>query len=156
MSRAEKRRRARNRDSGGRGGSGNSWHLTWILVASAGAAFLVLAVPSQVGRTGATHPTPRVAEVASDVVPDARYAGQPRARRAYQIAAVVPGVLDGLYCYCRCSEHSGHYSLLDCFASDHAALCDVCMSEAELAHEMTRDGASLQALRAEVDRTYGA
>ena len=117
---------------------------------------LVLAVISQVGRGGALHPTPRVVEMASHVVPDARYAGQARARQAYQRAAAVPGVLDGLYCYCRCSEHSGHYSLLDCFASDHAAGCDVCMSEAEIAHEMTREGASLGAIRAEVDRTYGA
>jgi hypothetical protein len=101
------------------------------------------------------HPAVRVAEMASDVVPDARYASFPRAREAYQIAAGTPHVLDGLYCYCHCSQHAGHYSLLDCFASDHAAGCDVCMGEAEIAHEMTRQGASLGDIRAEVDRTYG-
>ena len=156
MSRAENRRRARNTDSRGRRGPGHSRHPAWILAASAGAAFLVLAVISQVARAGALHPTPRVVEIASDVVPAARYAGQPRARQAYRMAAAVPRVLDGLYCYCHCSQHSGHYSLLDCFASDHAAGCDVCMSEAEIAHERTREGASLRAIRAEVDRTYGA
>ena len=156
MSRAENRRRARNRDSNGRGRPARSRHPAWILVASAGAAFLVLAVISQVGGTGALHPTPRVVEMASDVVPAARYASEPRARQAYQMAAAVPGVLDGLYCYCHCSEHSGHYSLLDCFTSDHAATCDICMSEAEIAHEMTREGASLTDVRGEVDRTYGA
>ncbi len=155
MSRAENRRRARNTDSRGHGKPSRTRHPAWILAASAGAAFLVLAVVSQTVRSDGMHPAVRVAEMASDVVPDARYASFPRAREAYQIAAASPHVLDGLYCYCHCSQHAGHYSLLDCFASDHAAGCDVCMGEAEIAHEMTRQGASLGDIRAEVDRTYG-
>ena len=157
MSRAENRRRARNTESGGReGGSGNSRHPAWILAASVAAAFLVLGVISQVGSTDSHHPSPRIVEMASDVVPAARYASQPRAREVYVMAAAVPHVLDGLYCYCRCRDHSGHYSLLDCFASDHAAGCDVCMGEAEIAHQMTMRGESMEAIRAAVDETYGA
>ncbi len=156
MSRAENRRRERNSNSGGHGRPSRSRHPVWILGTSVGAAVLVLAVWSQVGRSDVLHPAPRQTEIASHVMPDARYADYPRVRQAYQMAAAVPAILDGLYCYCHCSEHSGHYSLLDCFASDHAARCDVCMSEAVIAHEMTRAGASLKAIRAEVDRTYGA
>ena len=155
MSRAENRRRARNADSRGGARPSRERHPAWILGASVAAAFLVLAIMSQVGQAGSLHPAPRDAEMASDVLPDARYADYPRARQAYQMAAAVPAVLDGLYCYCHCSQHSGHHSLLDCFASDHAATCDICMSEAVLAYEMSRDGASLEAVRDEVVRIYG-
>jgi len=102
------------------------------------------------------HPAPRAAEHHPHLVESARYDGYPRAERAYAWAASIPGVLDGLYCHCQCKEHSGHYSLLDCFASDHGAGCDVCMTEVEVAYEMTRQGASLADIRAAVDRTYGA
>ena len=46
--------------------------------------------------------------------------------------------------------------MLDCFASDHAAACDVCMREAEIAREMVDRGEPLQSIRAEIDRLYGA
>jgi len=101
------------------------------------------------------HPTPRAANEQTTVVPAARYAQYPRVAETYEMAAAVPMILDGLYCYCNCAEHSGHYSLLDCFNSDHAARCDVCMSEAVIAYKMTQNGASLDAIRAEIDRTYG-
>ena len=38
-----------------------------------------------------------------------------KVRRAYQIARTIPEVLDGLYCYCRCRENSGHKNLLSCY-----------------------------------------
>lgn len=151
MSRAEQRRRDREYR---RGTGAGTWHPAWILVASATLAILAVAVVSQSG-AASIHPTPRSPELASDVLPDTRYAAYPRVAQAYQVAAVVPAVLDGLFCYCRCSEHSGHYSLLDCFASDHAASCDICMSEAVAAYEMTMAGADLDAIRDRVDRTYG-
>jgi hypothetical protein len=111
-----------------------------------------------VGRGDATHthhPGPRAASERTTVVPTARYASYPRVAETYEMAAAVPMILDGLHCFCECDEHSGHYSLLDCFNSDHAARCDVCMSEAVIAYRMHHDGASLDAIRAEVDRTYG-
>lgn len=101
------------------------------------------------------HPEPRVAAERSTVVPSTRFAQYPRVAQTYELAAAVPMILDGIYCFCACSEHSGHYSLLDCFASDHAARCDVCMSEAVIAHQMTQNGASLDEIRREIDRTYG-
>ena len=72
------------------------------------------------------------------------------------MTAAVPHVIDGLYCYCHCSEHSSHYSLLECFQTDHAARCDICMSEATIAYEMSQDGASLSDIRDEADRTFGS
>jgi hypothetical protein len=41
-------------------------------------------------------------------------------------------------------------------ASPHAARCDICMSEAVMAYRMSQNGASLDAIRAEVDKTYGS
>ena len=128
----------------------------WMVAGLSVAALVVVsAVVSRGNRPHSHHPTPRVASAQSQVVPSAQYAQYPRVAQAYEMAAAVPMVLDGLYCYCSCAEHSGHYSLLDCFASDHGARCDVCMSEAAIAYQMSQDGASLDAIRAEVDRTYG-
>ncbi len=152
MSRAENRRREREHRRGVRA---KKWHPAWILVASASLGILAVGVFSQVSRSTSFHPAARAPEVASDVLPHTRYANYPRVADAYRMAAIVPAVLDGLYCYCRCSEHSGHYSLLDCFASDHAAGCDICMSEAVVAHDMTMAGADLEAIRHRVDATYG-
>ena len=41
--------------------------------------------------------------------------------RAYQVAHEIPGVLDQLYCHCKCIENSGHLSNLSCFADRHGA-----------------------------------
>jgi len=49
----------------------------------------------------------------------------------------------------------GHHSLLTCFQSDHASGCDICLSEAEMAYRMTRQGASLSAIRNAIDAAYG-
>lgn len=101
------------------------------------------------------HPEPEPGVTAEKVVPAERYAGYGRIADVYTMAAAIPGVLDGLYCHCECSEHAGHRSLLSCFESDHGANCDVCLSEAELAYRMTRDGKSLDEIRATIDGLYG-
>lgn len=100
------------------------------------------------------HPQPRQGVTAEDVVPAARYASYPRIAEVYRLASRIPEVLDGVYCYCQCSEHAGHYSLLDCFKSDHGANCDVCLSQAALAYRMTEDGEGLDAIRSATDRLF--
>lgn len=72
-------------------------------------------------------------------MPPRRYGPGTRTSRAYEVAWAVRTVLDGLYCYLGCEEHSKHRSLLDCFASDHASGCDICMREAETPYEMTSE-----------------
>lgn len=104
----------------------------------------------------ATHPAPRAAAESRLTVNPARYAGYPRIERVYSMTAQVKGTLDGLYCYCRCREHSDHYSLLTCFESDHGAGCDVCLDQAALAYRMVNGGASLDEIRAETDRLFGS
>lgn len=104
---------------------------------------------------GAEHPRARPDAATRPVYSAAHFAGEPRVSEIYGEAAQVPAVLDGLYCYCRCSKHSGHYSLLDCFATHHAAYCDICLSEAAMAFRMTKAGRTLGEIRHAIDELYG-
>ena len=61
------------------------------------------------------------------------------ARHAYHVAEDMPGVLSQQPCFCECRS-SGHKSLLFCYASGHAAGCDVCQRETLLAERMTNEG----------------
>jgi hypothetical protein len=88
------------------------------------------------------------------VMPAARYASSPGVAEVYEMAAAVPEMLDGVYCFCLCHSTFGHYSLLDCFMSDHGAGCDICLQEAVLTYEMSQQGNSLDDIREEVDRRY--
>jgi len=148
MSKRNQVRYARARAAGGTSGTGRKVLWAGALVAAVTVALITTR------DAGAAHPEPREIDHAGHVEDHARYAAHPRVAEVYRQAAAVPGVLDGIYCYCACSQHSGHYSLLDCFASDHGARCDICLSEAALAHRMTRDGASLDEIRAAVDKLY--
>lgn len=63
----------------------------------------------------------------------------PRVKEAYRIAALIPATLNKLYCWCGCIER-GMRSNLECFESEHAAQCDVCMAGAEVAWAMRGKG----------------
>ena len=117
-------------------------------------AFVCLGVVSQLYDTG-PHPEVRAAQLQPQLMRPERYSNFERAKQAYAIAAAMPHLVDGLYCHCDCEGHSGHYSLLDCYASDHAAACDVCMKEVEIAFAMSQDGATLDDIRSELNRVYG-
>lgn len=152
MNRAERRRLERE---AGHARSRQAKKPYWILAVCAGAGLLGVGVVAQLTDPG-PHPEARVEALAPDVMEAERYSGMGRAMQAYQMAAAIPAILDGLYCYCFCSDHSGHYSLLDCFAGDHGAACDVCMREVDIAYRMTMQGESVAAIRKEIDRVYGA
>jgi hypothetical protein len=105
-------------------------------------------------RGAPVHPEPRPEITGETVVPAERYAAYPRIAAVYRQAAEIAPVLDGLRCYCECDRHSGHYSLLSCFESDHGAACDICLTEAAFAHQMTKEGRSLKEIRKAVDALY--
>ena len=105
-------------------------------------------------RANAHHPEPRVGLTPRHVAAHERYAEDPHVAEVYEMAAAIPEVLDGLYCHCDCSRHSGHRSLLTCFQDDHGAACDVCLAEAALAYRMTREGSALREIRREIDALY--
>jgi len=67
-------------------------------------------------------------------------------RDAYRVAKEIPEVLSQQPCYCHC-ERKGHRGLLDCFRTEHAASCEICIKEALLAGQMSRQGKSAQEIR---------
>jgi hypothetical protein len=105
-------------------------------------------------QANAHHPEPRAEITSAEVQSSTRYADYPHVAAVYDMAAAIPEVLDGLYCHCDCSMHSGHRSLLTCFRDDHGAACDVCLEEATIAYRMTNEGRSLREIRKVVDDQY--
>lgn len=126
--------------------------IKYVVVALAVVVLLLGVVNARAAN--AHHPTPRAGLSAADVESAELYAGYPRVKEVYEMAAQIPDVLDGIYCYCDCSKHSGHRSLLTCFQDDHGAACDVCLVEAALAYRMTSEGKSLKEIRKAVDGLY--
>jgi hypothetical protein len=154
MSRATRRREER-RGSSRKRGTFNKAPI-WIMSGSVLAGLLVVAlVAGPRGGSGTSHhPTPRVDVHTMHTMPAARYASMPGVSDVYEMAAAIPEVLDGVYCYCYCHDTFGHYSLLDCFMDDHAAGCDVCLQEAITAYQMTQQGGTLDEIRQTVDQRY--
>jgi hypothetical protein len=76
---------------------------------------------------------------------------QTEVREAYQTAKEIPEVLAQQPCYCYC-QRKGHRSLLDCFKTDHAASCSICIREALLAAQMHRQLKSAEEIRRAITR----
>ncbi|MGH9481069.1 MAG: CYCXC family (seleno)protein [Terriglobales bacterium] len=76
----------------------------------------------------------------------------PRVQAAYTMAAQVRGVLYQQPCYCHCDQEVGHHSLLDCFAGDHASICETCMMEGVYAYQQTKAGKTPGQIRAAIER----
>lgn len=70
---------------------------------------------------------------------------------AYEIARRIPEVLVQQPCDCNCGP-LGHRSLLDCYASYHAATCAACLKEAVLAQRMTEGGRTPVQIREDIDK----
>lgn len=129
--------------------------LVWFGGAAVLLALLILPTLRPGGASG-NHPDPRPASQRTRVEAAADYAGYPQVAQIYAEVAQVPEVVDGVYCYCNCELHAGHYSLLDCFQNEHASECDLCLAEGDLAFRMHQEGKSLDQIRGAVDRRYGA
>jgi hypothetical protein len=73
-------------------------------------------------------------------------------KKAYLIAAKIPGVLYQQPCFCHCDRNFGHDSLRGCFTDEHGANCGTCMAEAYYAYQMTKKGATPKQIRAGIMR----
>ncbi len=76
----------------------------------------------------------------------------PAIKNAYALSAKVRKVLYQQPCYCHCDRAHGHTSLLDCFASTHGSMCNVCMGEAFYSYEQTRAGKTSAQIREGIER----
>ena len=101
----------------------------------------VAGVPVYYNRAEDAMPFPATLEPASFNSADVR--------EAYQTAKEIPEVLAQQPCYCYC-QRKGHRSLLDCFKTDHAASCNICVKEALLAGQMHRQQKSTQEIRTSI------
>lgn len=75
---------------------------------------------------------------------------------AYGVANDHPELLEGLPCYCPC-ELYGHGGVIDCYRSQHAAMCSVCMDIAVMAGQMYETqgaGADVATIQAAVKNQY--
>src|SRR5688572_3930085 len=77
----------------------------------------------------------------------------PAAQSSYVVAQSKPRLLAQLPCFCYC-DRFGHGSLHDCFVTNHAETCDICMKEALHADEMDRQGMSPTAIREAIVAQY--
>ncbi len=89
-----------------------------------------------------------------NAVLDAAQWDDPQVKAAYAAAKKYAHVLEQLYCYCRCKENLGHRALVECFETDHASMCDVCMTEAMTAARMTSEGKTPKEIQQAVDAYY--
>ncbi len=121
----------------------------WVLAILLAGAVTWRGLASRGGR--GHHPAPRADVTADHIVPAERYAAAADVARVYANAKEIPGILDGLYCYCECAHNFGHRSLLTCFESDHGANCEVCLREAALAFELHKQGKTLDEIRTQID-----
>lgn len=126
----------------------------WLVAGAAGVALVAVLFAAQ--PAAGAHPNPRPGITADRVLTDIAIPRTPGSVEAYAAARTAAGTLDGVYCYCDCSKHSGHRSLLTCFESDHGAFCDICMGEAIVAAQMASRGTSLQEIRAAIDSRFGS
>jgi len=76
----------------------------------------------------------------------------PIVKNSYALAGKVKRVLYQEPCYCHCDRSQGHGSLLDCFASKHGSMCNVCMGEALYSYEQTRAGKTPAQIRAGIQK----
>ncbi len=126
----------------------------WIVAGAAAVALagvVFLTPPAK----GSIHPDPRPGITGEKILPNFAVPNNPGALQAYAAARSAAATLDGVYCHCDCSKHSGHRSLLTCFESDHGAFCDICMGEAMVASGMAAQGRSLMEIREAIDRQFG-
>lgn len=126
----------------------------WVFAGAAAAALAAVVFITRPASAG--HPEPRAGITAAKVMAVGDIPRIPGAAEAYAAARTAAATLDGLYCYCDCSKHAGHRSLLTCFESEHGAYCDICMGEAMLAQQLAGRGASLQDIRTAIDRQFGS
>lgn len=75
-------------------------------------------------------------------------------RKAYLVARDHPELLAQLHCYCGCEQQDGHKSLLDCYRTNHAASCDICVGEAVTAAKLADEGMPVEQIRDALRQRY--
>jgi hypothetical protein len=119
------------------------------------ASLTALPRPARALRVPLAHPDPRKGITAAKVL-KAGELHTPEAAEYFEMARQIPQVLDGIRCQCGCAVLEGYRSVLSCFEGDGMAQhCQICQGEVKLAYQMHKDGKTLAAIRAAVDKEFG-
>ena len=134
-----------------------TWIVGGILVLGISLMYvpLMLQRPAQDSpQSSAVPPFHTAAEAASPLPPilsPSLFQQQQEIQRAYQAAQQIPEVLAQMPCYCHC-DRIGHRSLHQCYTTDHAASCQICITEALLAQKLHKAGRSIDEIRKAIIR----
>lgn len=102
-----------------------------------------------------THPEPRPGVDASRVLTREQLTDHPKAIPVFDMVRTIPRVVDGIRCHCGCGELPEKHSLLSCFEGDGMArMCQVCQDQARLAYKLSRQGKTLNQIRAAIDAEF--
>lgn len=100
------------------------------------------------------HPTPRPGVTAARVL-TANQITHKSAAPVYALVREIPGIIDGIHCYCGCAGQPGFHSLLSCYEAEGMAQhCQICLGEARLVHRLNAEGWSLRGIRASIDAAF--
>lgn len=77
----------------------------------------------------------------------------PYSKAGYVVAQKDPALLAQLPCFCYC-DRFGHKSLHDCFVTEHAESCDVCLKEAVEADQLKGQGMTPEEIRSVIIAKY--
>ncbi len=131
-------------------------------LSSLSALALVPVLPAAVHATtrtprGGPHPAPRAGASAARIATNAQLVKSPKAIPAFEQAREIPAILDGIKCQCGCTDGKAYYSLLSCFETPDmmASDCEICQSQARLAHRLHKSGKSLDEIRKGIDAKFG-
>src|SRR4029079_11474493 len=120
-------------------------------------AFVVAYIPTW-HRNGFPHPEPREGITAENVL-SVEALGESASKKvleAYEYARTYPGIFDGLYCACRCSDgKQGHRSLLACYESRQPTGCGGCQHEADMVGKLAKEEKTLAESPLAVGTGYG-
>lgn len=101
------------------------------------------------------HPDPRPGITGAAVLPLDQLPDRKRVRAAFEAARANAQVFDSVYCVCECAHAMDHRSLLACFESSQPVGCWACQEQAQAVEEWLKEGKSLAAIRAAVDKQWG-
>jgi len=102
------------------------------------------------------HPEPRPGIDGSSVLDAGQLADAPHVIEIYDGVREIPGIIDGIRCYCGCAELPTTRSLLSCYEEGGMArFCAICQGEARLAYRRRKEGQSLEQIRRAVDARFG-
>jgi Protein of unknown function with PCYCGC motif len=117
------------------------------LIAAAGAALLLASLAVCQAQSPVATPT-------LPILSPEHFKG--KVAEAYAIAAKHSELLSHIHCHCGCESEEGHKDLRDCFTTEHASGCEICMDEARLAAEMQDSGLSTKEISAAIDARFGS